>query len=112
MAPTGDHTAKEVSALLRDACSLLRRVAKLFAPPPRWRIEPPRDWRRRCERPPSKEGQWMRDVIETKRLLLRRWQGRDEEELVRLFGDPAVQSGRVLPANRVRAIHVSGLRQW
>ena len=54
----------------------------------------------------------MRDVVETKRLLLRRWQGRDEEELVRLFGDPAVQSGRVLPANRVRAIHVSGLRQW
>jgi ElaB/YqjD/DUF883 family membrane-anchored ribosome-binding protein len=29
--PTGDHTTKEVSALLRDARSLLRRADKLFA---------------------------------------------------------------------------------
>jgi ElaB/YqjD/DUF883 family membrane-anchored ribosome-binding protein len=29
--PTGDRTAKEVSALLRDARSLLRRADKLFA---------------------------------------------------------------------------------
>ncbi|HVC04860.1 MAG TPA: hypothetical protein VND88_09305 [Candidatus Acidoferrales bacterium] len=29
--PTGDHTVKEVSALLREARSLLRRADKLFA---------------------------------------------------------------------------------
>jgi hypothetical protein len=29
--PTDDHTAKDVSALLRDARSLLRRADKLFA---------------------------------------------------------------------------------
>ncbi|HCG01482.1 MAG TPA: hypothetical protein DEV93_13170 [Chloroflexi bacterium] len=29
--PPGDHTTKEVSALLRDARSLLRRADKLFA---------------------------------------------------------------------------------
>jgi ElaB/YqjD/DUF883 family membrane-anchored ribosome-binding protein len=31
MDPADDHTAKEVSALLRDARSLLRRADKLFA---------------------------------------------------------------------------------
>lgn len=50
--------------------------------------------------------------METEHLLLRPWSVEDGAELLRLWSDPAVSGGRVLPPDRIARIAEYSLRQW